>query len=52
MIVPCFDSLEEYARSINLQYHCRLELLHNSRIVDLFDSRLKEMQRISLIFIK
>lgn len=28
-----------------MQYHCRLELLRNSRIVDLFDSRLKEMQK-------
>lgn len=44
LIVPCFDSLEEYARSINLKYHDRLELLKDSRIVALFDSRLKEMQ--------
>lgn len=45
LIVPCFDSLEEYAHSINLKYCCRLELLRNSRIVELFDSRLKEMQK-------
>ncbi|WGO84843.1 AMP-dependent synthetase/ligase [Arsenophonus apicola] len=45
LIVPCFDSLEEYAHSINLKYHCRLELLRNSRIVELFDLRLKEMQK-------
>ncbi len=30
---------------VNLKYCCRLELLRNSRIVELFDSRLKEMQK-------
>ncbi len=33
LIVPSFESLEEYARSINLKYHDRLELLRHSHIV-------------------
>ncbi|MEQ4621494.1 long-chain fatty acid--CoA ligase [Providencia vermicola] len=45
LIVPCYDSLEEYARSINLKYRDRLELLRDSNIVALFESRLKELQK-------
>ncbi|EKT55938.1 AMP-dependent synthetase/ligase [Providencia sneebia] len=45
LIVPCYDSLEEYARSINLIYRDRLELLKDSSIVALFDKRLKELQK-------
>ncbi|BAU80358.1 hypothetical protein SAMD00131843_00009 [Edwardsiella tarda] len=45
LIVPCFDSLEEYARSINLKYHDRLDLLRHSHIVALFEQRLMEMQK-------
>ena len=45
LIVPCFESLEEYAHSINLKYHDRLELLRHSHIVSLFEQRLKEMQK-------
>lgn len=50
LIVPCFESLEEYARSINLKYHDRLELLRNSHIVNLFEQRLKEIQKELAIF--
>ncbi|ARZ02278.1 long-chain fatty acid--CoA ligase [Yersinia ruckeri] len=45
LIVPCFESLEEYAKSINLKYHDRLELLRHSHIVEMFEQRLKEMQK-------
>lgn len=45
LIVPCYDSLEEYARSINLKYRDRLELLKDSNIVALFENRLKELQK-------
>ncbi|MFV8798229.1 AMP-dependent synthetase/ligase [Yersinia sp. LJYL362] len=45
LIVPCFESLEEYAHSINLKYHDRLDLLRHSHIVSLFDQRLKDMQK-------
>ncbi|CNJ73270.1 AMP-dependent synthetase/ligase [Yersinia aldovae] len=50
LIVPCFESLEEYARSINLKYHSRLELLRHSHIVSLFEQRLKEMQKELALF--
>ncbi|CNK71910.1 AMP-dependent synthetase/ligase [Yersinia frederiksenii] len=50
LIVPCFESLEEYARSINLKYHDRLELLRHSHIVSLFEQRLKEMQKELALF--
>lgn len=45
LIVPCFESLEEYARSINLKYQDRLELLKHSHIVEMFEQRLKDMQK-------
>ncbi|MGG4607838.1 AMP-dependent synthetase/ligase [Providencia sp. Me31A] len=45
LIVPCYDSLEEYANSINLKYRDRLELLKDSNIVALFESRLKDLQK-------
>ncbi|MGG4663834.1 AMP-dependent synthetase/ligase [Providencia vermicola] len=45
LIVPCYDSLEEYAHSINLKYRDRLELLKDSHIVALFEARLKELQK-------
>ncbi|MEX0423055.1 long-chain fatty acid--CoA ligase [Providencia rettgeri] len=45
LIVPCYDSLEEYAHSINLKYRDRLELLKDSNIVALFESRLKDLQK-------
>lgn len=45
LIVPSFESLEEYAKSINLKYQDRLELLRNSHIIELFESRLRDMQK-------
>ncbi|QHA86610.1 AMP-dependent synthetase/ligase [Serratia rhizosphaerae] len=45
LIVPCFESLEEYAKSVNLKYHDRLELLRHSQIVEMFEARLREMQK-------
>ncbi len=45
LIVPCFEQLEEYARSINLKYKDRLELLRHSHIVEMFDARLCELQK-------
>ncbi|MEK9498572.1 long-chain fatty acid--CoA ligase [Photorhabdus sp. P32] len=45
LIVPCYDILEEYARSINLKYHDRVELLRHSQIINMFEQRLKEMQK-------
>ncbi|PJG58134.1 AMP-dependent synthetase/ligase [Aeromonas cavernicola] len=45
LIVPCFTSLEEYARSINLQYQCKSELLRHSRVMEFFESRITELQQ-------
>ncbi len=50
LIVPSFESLEEYARSINLKYHDRLELLRHSHIVNMFEQRLKEIQKELALF--
>ena len=45
LIVPCFESLEEYARSINLQYQCKTELLRHSRVMEFFDARIQDLQK-------
>ncbi|MEN9583634.1 MAG: hypothetical protein RLZZ616_640 [Pseudomonadota bacterium] len=45
LIVPCFESLEEYARSINLQYQCKTELLRHSRVMEFFDARIQNLQK-------
>lgn len=45
LIVPCFDSLEEYARSIGLTYQNKLELLRNSNVTAFFENRINELQK-------
>lgn len=45
LIVPCFDALEEHARTLNLKYQDRMELLRHTKIKELFDERLREMQK-------
>ncbi|MEH8164378.1 long-chain fatty acid--CoA ligase [Aeromonas allosaccharophila] len=45
LIVPCFESLEEYASSINLQYQCKSELLRNSRVKEFFEARIADLQK-------
>ncbi|WP_337154966.1 long-chain fatty acid--CoA ligase [Proteus terrae] len=45
LIVPCFDALEEHARALNLKYKDRIELLRHTKIKELFDERLREMQK-------
>lgn len=45
LIVPCFDALEEHARALNLKYQDRIELLRHTKIKELFDERLREMQK-------
>ncbi|MFJ3005077.1 AMP-dependent synthetase/ligase [Serratia liquefaciens] len=45
LIVPSFESLEEYAKSINLKYQDRIELLRHSHILEMFEGRLREMQK-------
>ncbi|WP_323981793.1 AMP-dependent synthetase/ligase [Aeromonas media] len=45
LIVPCFESLEEYAHSINLQYQCKTELLRHSKVVEFFEARIADLQQ-------
>lgn len=45
LIVPCFDALEEHARALNLKYQDCMELLRHTKIKELFDERLREMQK-------
>ena len=45
LIVPSFESLEEYARSINLQYHSKADLLRHSAVVEFFEARIQAMQQ-------
>jgi long-chain acyl-CoA synthetase len=45
LIVPSFESLEEYARSINLQYRGKAELLRHSAVVAFFEARIQAMQQ-------
>jgi len=45
LIVPSFESLEEYARSIDLQYHFKTELLRHSAVVEFFEARIQALQQ-------
>ncbi|EPY98697.1 AMP-dependent synthetase/ligase, partial [Mannheimia haemolytica] len=45
LIVPCFDSLEEYAKRLNISYQDRLELIKNSEILRMFEQRINELQK-------
>ncbi len=45
LIVPCFDSLEEYAKELNIKYHDRLELVKHHQIVAMFEKRVEELQQ-------
>ncbi|AHG75120.1 long-chain-fatty-acid--CoA ligase [Mannheimia varigena USDA-ARS-USMARC-1296] len=45
LIVPCFDSLEEYAKKLNIHYQDRLELIKNAEVVKMFEQRINELQK-------
>ncbi|MDE9453724.1 AMP-dependent synthetase/ligase [Xenorhabdus bovienii] len=45
LIVPSYDALEDYAKSIHLHYRDRIELLNNRQIIELFEQRLAELQK-------
>ena len=45
LIVPCFDSLEEYAKEINIKYHDRVELIKHHQIVEMLESRVNNLQK-------
>ncbi|KEQ13118.1 AMP-dependent synthetase/ligase [Endozoicomonas numazuensis] len=44
LIVPAFEALEEYARSINLKYENKMELIRNSDVQAMFQDRLDHIQ--------
>ncbi|MCG3729904.1 AMP-dependent synthetase/ligase [Vibrio cincinnatiensis] len=45
LIVPCFDTLETYAKELNIKYHDRIELLKHNQIIELFEKRVNELQQ-------
>ncbi len=45
LIVPSFESLEEYAKELNIKYHDRMELLKHSHVVEMLEKRVAELQK-------
>ncbi|MEH0742103.1 long-chain fatty acid--CoA ligase [Vibrio cholerae] len=45
LIVPCFDSLEEYAKELNIKYHDRVELIKHHQVVEMLEKRVKDLQK-------
>ena len=45
LIVPNYDALSEYAKSLNLKYKNYSELIKNSQIVECFQKRLQNLQQ-------
>ena len=45
LIVPCFDSVEEYAKKLNIKYQDRMELLKHSEIIKMFEQRIESLQK-------
>ncbi|MEZ9747436.1 long-chain fatty acid--CoA ligase [Vibrio splendidus] len=45
LIVPCYDSLEEYAKELNIKYHDRVELVKHHQIVEMLEKRVNDLQK-------
>ncbi|RLV59108.1 long-chain fatty acid--CoA ligase [Parashewanella curva] len=45
LIVPAFEALEEWAKEQGLKYSSPLDLVRHSKVIDLFEQRLKEVQQ-------
>tara|TARA_Y100001956_G_scaffold16110_1_gene15595 strand:+ start:2523 stop:4331 length:1809 start_codon:yes stop_codon:yes gene_type:complete len=45
LIVPCFDSLEEYAKELNIKYHDRVELIKHHQVVEMLEQRVNDLQK-------
>ncbi|MEL7291235.1 MAG: long-chain fatty acid--CoA ligase [Pseudomonadota bacterium] len=45
LIVPCFDSLEEYAKELNIKYHDRVELVKHHQVVEMLEKRVNDLQQ-------
>ena len=44
LIVPCFDTLELYAKQLNIKYQDRLDLIKHSQIIEMFEQRINHLQ--------
>ena len=45
LIVPCYDSLEEYAKELNIKYHDRVELIKHHQVVEMLEQRVNDLQQ-------
>ncbi|ERB62669.1 long-chain fatty acid--CoA ligase [Vibrio coralliilyticus OCN008] len=45
LIVPCYDSLEEYAKELNIKYHDRVELIKHHQVVEMLEKRVNDLQQ-------
>lgn len=45
LIVPCYETLEEYSKELNIKYTDRMELIKHSHIVEMFEKRIADLQK-------
>ena len=45
LVVPCFETLEVWAKELNIKYIDRMELIKNSQVLEMFESRIAELQK-------
>ena len=45
LIVPCFDSLEAYAKELNIKYQDRIELIKHHQVVEMLERRVNDLQK-------
>ncbi|WP_407332103.1 AMP-dependent synthetase/ligase [Enterovibrio sp. 27052020O] len=45
LVVPCFETLESWAKELNIKYHDRMDLIKHSDVVEMFEKRITELQK-------
>ncbi len=45
LVVPCFESLECWAKELNIKYIDRIELIKHNQVVEMFEARIAELQK-------
>lgn len=45
LIVPCLDTLEEYAKRLKINYSDKLELLKNAKLLKVIEDKINELQK-------
>ncbi|OEE70929.1 long-chain fatty acid--CoA ligase [Enterovibrio norvegicus FF-33] len=45
LVVPCFETLEGWAKELNIKYHDRMDLIKHSDVVEMFEKRITELQK-------